>query len=121
MQKYGFFCNFARENIQKVKKKGKIRLSWRKKWLLGLITPPGMKRLSYLLSTGFFILMLIPWVGVMLGFRASWESIALGDEVIIPIWAWVAAVATFVLPLPLCRIFSNRILAQYYIRKRRSL
>lgn len=80
-----------------------------------------MKRMSYLLSAGFLLLMLIPWVGVVLGFRASWESMMLGDEVTIPLWAWVAGIACFVLPLPLCRLFSNRILAQYYIRKRTSL
>lgn len=80
-----------------------------------------MKRLSYLLSIGFLIIMLIPWVGVALGFHASWESLLIGDEVIIPLWAWIAGVLGFVLPLPLCRIFANSILAQYYIRKRTSL
>lgn len=65
-----------------------IRLSLRIRMLLGLYTPAYKLRLNYALRVLLMVWLLLPWAMLAMGFYATWQTYAVGDEVAVPWWAW---------------------------------
>lgn len=94
-------------------------LSTRRKLLWGLTTVGRhCSQKAYwttLLATGSVLL--LPWVGVVLGFVATWRTYALGDEMQVPLWAWAALIGLPGAAGLLARAAAARITTQMYVRK----
>lgn len=99
-------------------KKLKISLSQRQRHLCGLITPRSMKKENYLLRAGLLLILLLPWVGLCLGFMESWRTYDIGDEISVPWWAWFMVVVLPVLAVLLARCTANRIVLQWMLRNK---
>lgn len=77
-----------------------------------------MLRQNYLLRALLLLLLLLPWVGVGLGFLESWRTYSIGDEMQVPLWAWLAIVLLPVSAVLLARMLANRLTLQWLLRKR---
>lgn len=77
-----------------------------------------MLRQNYLLRALLLLLLLLPWVGVGLGFLESWRTYSIGDEMLVPLWAWLAVVLLPVGAVALARMMANRLVLQWILRKR---
>lgn len=77
-----------------------------------------MLRQNYLVRALLLLLLLLPWAGVVLGFLESWRAYAIGDEMQVPVWAWVAVVLLPVVAVILARMMANRLMLQWLLRKR---
>lgn len=77
-----------------------------------------MLRQNYLLRALLLLLLLLPWVGVLLGFLESWRAYAIGDDMQVPVWAWAAVALLPVLAVVLARMMANRLVLQWLLRKR---
>lgn len=99
-------------------KKAHFSLSKRRKYLLGLTTLSVMRRETLLLRLLLMLLLLLPWIEVVLGFVASWQTYAIGDSMQIPLWAWAAAVILPAVAWFVAHLMANRIMLQYYLRRR---
>ena len=95
----------------------KLSLPSRWQTLLGLRVPRSRRRLYWGLRIGSFMLLLLPWAFVLMGLMESWNTYAIGDDIQIPIWVWVAVVAIPAVAWLLSRILAGRIALQVYVRK----
>lgn len=84
--------------------------------LLGIATHRRMQRQNYMLRAGLMLVLLLPWVALLLGFLESWRTYAIGDEISIPLWAWLGLVAEPIIAFLLARILANRLILQYIIK-----
>lgn len=77
-----------------------------------------MMRQNYLVRALLLLLLLLPWVGVLLGFLESWRTYAIGDDMQVPVWAWAAVALLPVLAVVLARTMANRLVLQWLLCKR---
>lgn len=93
-------------------------LSQRNKLLLGITTLKGRHshKLYWACFAAALVLLLLPWTGVVAGMIATYLSLALGDEVQIPLWAWIAVVVMPLVAVVLAKMMAGRISTQWYLR-----
>lgn len=90
----------------------------RRKLQLGLAYPHAERKHFWLLRVGILLLLLLPWIAVVLGFALSWQTYAIGDEIDIPLWAWLCAVVMPAFAWLLSGMMAGGICLRWYIREK---
>lgn len=96
----------------------KINLSQKHKLLLGFTTLKGRcsRKLYWACFAGALLLLFLPWGCVVAGLIASYHTLAQGDEMQIPLWAWITAVGAPLAACLLAKMMASRICTQWYLR-----